>query len=273
MPRKGEKKPRGPVGNPADPQGMSVLMDRFVEWLRLQNYSERTVENREVYLRHFIQWGEERGITRPTEVTKNVLESYQRYLYHLRKKDGEPLSFRSQYSRLVPLRAWFKWLAKNNHILYNPASELELPRLTRRLPKFVLTARETELVLSVPNISEPFGLRDRAMLETFYSTGIRRLELIGLKVYDLDIDRGTVMVREGKGKKDRMIPIGTRALQWIDRYLKEVRPRLVIDPNDTTVFLTHLGEAFTRTRLSQLVREYVVAADIGKRGSCQLKAR
>ncbi len=270
MPRKGDKQPPKQVGNPGDPQGMAVMLDKFLQWMRVTNYSERTIENRQLYLSYFILWAEDRGITRPTEVTKPILERYQRYLYHYRKKDGQPLSFRSQHSRLVPVRAWFKWLTKNNHILYNPASELELPRLERRLPKHVLTIREAETVLAVPDLSDPLGIRDRAILEVLYSTGIRRMEVINLKLYDIDVDRGTLMIRQGKGKKDRMVPIGARALKWIDRYLTEVRHQLLLDPSDTTLFLTHLGEAFTTNRLTQMVREYVDAADIGKRGSCHL---
>lgn len=270
MPRKNDRQPPKQVGNPGDPQGMAVMMDKFLEWMRVTNYSERTVENRQLYLSYFIIWAEDRGLTRPTEITKPILERYQRYLYHYRKKNGQPLSFRSQHSRLVPVRAWFKWLTKNNHILYNPASELELPKLERRLPKHVLTIREAETVLAVVNLADPLGVRDRAILEVLYSTGIRRMEVINLKLYDVDVDRGTLMVRQGKGKKDRMVPIGDRALAWIDRYLIDVRPRLIVDPNDTTLFLTHLGEGFTTNRLTQMVREYVDAADIGKRGSCHL---
>lgn len=270
MPRKNDRQPPKQVGNPGDPQGMGVMMDKFLEWMRVTNYSERTVENRHLYLSYFIIWAEDRGLTRPAEITKPILERYQRFLYHYRKKDGQPLSFRSQHSRLVPVRAWFKWLTKNNHILYNPASELELPKLERRLPKHVLTIREAETVLATVNLRDPLGVRDRAILEVLYSTGIRRMEVINLRLYDVDVDRGTLMVRQGKGKKDRMVPIGDRALAWIDRYLIDVRPRLIVDPNDVTLFLTHLGEAFTTNRLTQMVRQYVDAADIGKRGSCHL---
>jgi integrase/recombinase XerD len=270
MPRKGDNKPPQQVGNPNDPQGMAVLMERFLEWLRVKNYSERTVTNRKVYLQYFILWAEERGITRPNEVTKPIIERYQRYLYHHKKKDGQPLSFRSQHGRIIPIRAWFKWLTRNNYLLYNPASDIELPRLEHRLPKHVLNIREAEAVLAKANIHDPLGLRDRAILETLYSTGIRRLEVIGLKIFDIDSDRGTIMIRQGKGKKDRMVPIGNRALKWIERYTSEVRPRLLLDPNDATLFLTHLGEAFTTNRLTQMVREYVDSADIGKRGSCHL---
>jgi integrase/recombinase XerD len=172
---------------------------------------------------------------------------------------------------LTHIRAWFKWLARNNHVLYNPAADIELPRLEHRLPKHVFTQSEAEQVINIPNTSEPAGIRDRAILETLYSTGIRRIELINLRLYDLDADRGTIMVRQGKGRKDRMIPIGERAMAWIDRYLTEVRPSLLIgDAAGDTLFLTNNGNPFTPNRLTTQVREYVTAADIGKRGSCHL---
>jgi integrase/recombinase XerD len=199
-----------------------------------------------------------------------VLDRYQRYLYHYRKKDGQPLSFRSQYSRLAPVRAFFKWLARENLILYNPVSELELPRLRPRLPKHVLTPSEAERVLSQTNATQPLGVRDRAMLETLYSTGMRRSELIALELYDLDAERGTVLVRQGKGKKDRMIPIGDRALLWVEKYLHDVRPLLLIHPHDRTLYLTREGEAFTPDHLTRLVRDYVDAAALQKRGACHL---
>jgi len=115
---------------------------------------------------------------------------------------------------------------------------------------------------------EAIGIRERAMLETLYSTGMRRSELAGLSVFD--IDRGTVMIRQGKGKKDRMIPIGERALHWIERYQLEVRPELVVGRNCNALYLTNLGEPFTPPRLTELVRDYVLAAKIGKTGACHL---
>jgi integrase/recombinase XerD len=90
-----------------------------------------------------------------------------------------------------------------------------MPRLGFRLPNAVLTAAEAEQILALPNNHDPLGLRDRAILETLYSTGMRRLELANLKLWDLDRERGTLMIRQGKGKKDRMIPIGDRAAAWI----------------------------------------------------------
>jgi integrase/recombinase XerD len=265
------RKPQQPTGDPFDPQGMVAMMEQFFEWMQVKNYSDRTIEVRRAYLRYFIDWCAARGVGQPTEVTKPIIERYQRYMFHFRKRDGDPLSFRSQHARLVVIRAWFKWMARQNHILYNPASDIELPKLEHRLPKFVLTASEAEQVINQANIHNAHGIRDRAILETFYSTGIRRMELIGLRPYDLDAERGTIIVRQGKGKKDRMIPIGDRALAWIERYLVEVRPGLLVgDKSGDVLFLNNFGEPFSPNRITQLVREYVLAADIGKRGSCHL---
>jgi len=215
MPKKGDKRadPQ-PFGDPSDPHGFGALCPAFMEWMRIKNYSERTVENRQHYMGAFVSWCQDRGITQPAEVTKALLERYQRWLYHYRKDNGQALTFGSQFTHLVPVRAFFKWCAKHNHTLYNPAGELEMPKIEKRLPKHVLTAGEADRVLNQANVTDPLGLRDRAILETFYSTGMRRRELSGLKLYDLDVERGTIMVRMGKGKKDRMIPIGSRALAW-----------------------------------------------------------
>jgi len=270
MPKKGAILPKPVIGDPNDPDGMVAYLNRYLDWLQIQNYSPATVKGREHYLGVFIVWCDERSLKRPNEITKPILERYQRHLYLYRKKDGEPLSFRSQHSHLVPVRAWFKWLTRQNHILYNPASELDLPRLEKRLPKHVLNQAEAESVLSQPDINDPLGIRDRAILETLYSTGMRRMELIGLKLYDIDIDRGTIMIRQGKGKKDRMIPIGDRALAWIDKYLTEVRSELVTGIDDGVLYLTNLSEAFTANRLTQLVRNYVNQAETGKTGACHL---
>jgi integrase/recombinase XerD len=271
MPKKGDKHPDPqPFGDMTDPHGFGVLCTAFLEWMRVKNYSERTVENRQHYLGCFVTWCNERGIIQPAEVTKALLERYQRWLYHYRKDNGQPLTFGSQFTHLVPVRAFFKWCAKGNHTLYNPAGELEMPKIEKRLPKHVLSAGEADRVLNQANVTDPLGIRDRAIMETFYSTGMRRRELSNLKLYDLDIERGTIMVRMGKGKKDRMIPIGARAMAWIDKYVIEVRPTLVHQPDDGTLFLSNQGDIFSPNRLTQMVREYVAAAETGKTGACHL---
>jgi integrase/recombinase XerD len=132
------------------------------------------------------------------------------------------------------------------------------------------SAREAELVLSQPDVTEVMGLRDRAILETLYSTGIRRMELVNLRVQNLDTERGTLLVRQGKGKKDRMIPIGERALVWIEKYLSDARPQLVCGRDEGVLFLNRLGETIAVDRLTTTVRGYIEQARIGKAGSCHL---
>jgi integrase/recombinase XerD len=261
-------KKRRPDPPPASP--LAALVEKHLEALRVLNYSQYTVKNRRVHLGFFLVWCADRALTDPSDITRPVLEQYQRYLFHYRQKNGRPLSFRSQHTRLVPIRVWFRWMARQRFILHNPASELELPRLGHRLPKHVLSVSEVEQVLIQPNIDDPLGLRDRALMETLYSTGMRRLELANLKVYDLDTERGTVTIRQGKGNKDRVIPIGDRAAAWIEKYVADARPHLAVEPDDGTVFLSSAGEPFSLDHLSDLVRVYVDAAKIGKRGACHL---
>jgi integrase/recombinase XerD len=258
------------VGDPTDARGMNRAIRDYVEALRVSNYSEYTAHVRTVNLTLFSEWMEARGLTRPAEVTKPIVERYQRALYHRRKPDGKPLTFGSQTTQLMSLKSFFRWLARQNRILYNPASELEMPRVEKRLPRDVLTIAEVEAVLGRPDVTTLNGLRDRTMMEVLYSTGIRRMELMGLSLYDLDAERGVLMVRQGKGRKDRMVPIGDRALAWCERYLDEVRPRWALEPDDGSFFLTNDGARFSPNRLTQLVRDYVKAAALGKRGSCHL---
>jgi integrase/recombinase XerD len=253
-----------------DPEGFERRLSQYQEWLKVNHFSEQTALSRGKYLRHLVAWSVDRGLTRPAEVTKPILERYQATLYHYRKKNGEPLSLTSQRNYLTSLKGFFKWLARQNHILYNPASEILLPRLSKRLPKHVLTVEEAERVLALADTKTPLGVRDRAILETLYSTGLRRMEAVALKLYDLDRDRGTLMVREGKGRSQRVIPIGDRALKWVEKYLQEVRPELVVPPDEGYIFLTHHGKPFEIGSLTEFVRVFVERAGIGKKGSVHL---
>jgi integrase/recombinase XerD len=251
-------------------RSLAAWVTRYLEHLRVRNYSPRTVENQANCLSLFMRWCEARGLSAPDEITKPILERYQRSLFYLRKPDGKSLSFRSQYVRLVPVRRLFRWLTRENVILSNPASELDMPQREKRLPRYVLTPHEAERVLALANVDEPLGLRDRALLEVLYSTGIRRMELIRLKVSDLDTDRGTLLVRQGKGQKDRVVPIGERAAAWVDKYIREVRGEYATGEDDGALFLTQLGQALSLPWASELVRRYIDRADLGKKGSCHL---
>lgn len=261
-------KRRKPEAAPATP--LEALMREHLRALQVQNYSEFTVKGRAGHIQFFLDWLKERGITEPVDVTRPVLERYQRHLFYSRKKNGQPLSFRSQHARLVPLRVWFRWMTRQNRILHNPASEIDLPRLGRSLPKVILSAQEVEQIMTLCDVTEPIGLRDRALLELLYSTGMRRLEIVRLKLYDLQFDRGLVLINQGKGSKDRYVPVGQRAVLWLQKYIGEARPQLVAEPDDYTVFLTAQGEPFSRDHLTFVVKERIAAAKLGKGGACHL---
>lgn len=258
------------LASAGEPEGLWVWAERYMMALRVKNYSKTTIRGRHNQLQNFVEWCELRGVMRPVEVTKPILEAFQRHLFFVRKKNGRPLGFQSQSQHLVTLRGYFRWLTRQNVILSNPASELELPRNGVQLPKTVLNEHEVELVMEQPDTSTKYGLRDRAMMEVLYSTGLRRQELSGLGVYDVDSERGTVMVREGKGKRDRVVPIGERALAWVDKYIREARSDFVILPDSGVLFLTRFGEAFSLTSLSLVVHDHIRAANIGKKGSCHI---
>lgn len=259
-----------PVGDPRDATGLYAAMRRYVEHRAIQGSTEQGLFGTERYLRDFIAWCDERAITHPQHVSRAVLERYQRYLYHYRKKDGAPLSIASQRSKLVPVRGWFKWLTRTGAIPANPAADLDLPRRIRRLPRSVLTAREMEEVLALPDTSTPLGLRDRALMEVLYATGMRRMEVVQLELGDVDAERCVVLIREGKGRKDRLLPLGERALHWVQQYLGRGRPQLAWNLQEAALFLSREGQQINPMWLSTVVAQYVDRAQLGKRGGPHL---
>jgi integrase/recombinase XerD len=274
MPRRGQVTAgtvSGPFpGDGADPRGFPVLWAEFETWMAARGYSPATIRTRRHATAQLAAWLAERGITRPAEVTREVLERYQRHLFFYRKPDGQPLLTASQAGRLQAIRPLFAWAARRRLIVADPAAALELPRPPRRLPRQVLTAAEAEQILALPDLSTPLGLRDRAILEVFYATGIRRIELTRLHLADVDHERITVLVRAGKGAKDRLLPLGERALAWVRKYLAGARPVLCTDPAVTALFTAADGGPISRFRVGQLTHDYIVRSATGKTGSCHL---
>ncbi len=258
------------VGDPRDATGLYAAMRRYIEHRALLGGTEQGLYGAERYIRDFIAWCDERAVTHPQHVSRAVLERYQRWLYHYRKKDGAPLSIASQRSKLVPLRGWFKWLTRSGAIPANPASELDLPRRIRRLPRSVLTAAEAETVLALADTTTALGLRDRALMELLYATGMRRMEAASLELGDIDAERCVVLIREGKGRKDRLIPLGERALHWVQQYLERGRPLLAWNLSEPHLFLGNEGNALHPMWLSTRVAGYVKRARLGKHGGPHL---
>jgi integrase/recombinase XerD len=157
---------------------------------------------------------------------------------------------------------------------------LELPKEEVRLPMNYLTVEEVESLINQTDTTQEIGIRDRAILEILYSSAIRRNELLALGLYDIDRSRRLLMIRQGKGKRDRVVPIGLRALQWLEKYLLEVRPWLLAGngrkklgnkPEESDrIFLGTTGKPISPVQLSQLVRGYIKSAEIHKSGACHV---
>jgi integrase/recombinase XerD len=258
------------AGAPNDLRGLSASLRRYLEHLGVRGYRPMGIATAQRYIGEFIAWADERGVTHSSQVSRQVLERYQRFLYHYRKKDGEPLSVAGQRCKLVPLRGFFRWLTRTAEIPANPAADMELPRKIKRLPRAVLSAEEAERVMAGVELDTPVGLRDRAMLEVLYATGMRRHEIAALELGDIEPERCVVLIRLGKGGKDRLLPLGERALYWVTRYLEHGRPQLAWNFDDKTLFLGAEGRPLSPLWLSTRMAKRVDAANLGKRGGCHL---
>jgi integrase/recombinase XerD len=249
---------------------LSQALREFLDGCGARGMSPRTLAQRQRATRRFILWCQERGLSQPAEITLPILERYQRHLFHYRKRDGAPLTFGSQYAELAPLKAYFKWLTRQRYLLYNPAAELELPKVVPQLAQAVLSVADVEAILAAADPATRLGLRDRALLELLYSSALRRSELIALEVFDVDTRRGTVFVRAGKGSRHRLVPLGARACAFVERYLAEVRPELVSGREDRALFLTVHGDRFDHYTIGETVKRYIARAGVPAKGACHL---
>ena len=270
QPKRGGKSTFAVPGDAAVPDSFGATAAEWLEWLGAHNYSHMTLVDHSYWLARFAAWAELRGVHRPADVTLPVLEAYQRHVSLLRKPDGSPLSWSTQSRALVALRAFFSWCKKTRRLLSNPAAELVMPRQSHKLPGATLTHDEAQAVLGMPDTGTVIGLRDRAVLELLYATGMRRGELVGLDLPDVDLARGWLTLRVTKTRWDRVVPMGERAAAWLARYLTEARPHLVIDQAVPAVFVATNGERLGATWLTGQVHRYVQASGVGKAGSCHL---
>jgi len=249
---------------------LRAWMRRHLDALLVAQYATETVYVRAHFLARFAAWCEERAIQRPEEVTRAVLERFQRHLHGYRKRSGAPLTAEWQLAFLLGLQSFFRWLVQRGHLPFNPAADLLLPKVPlRRLPA-PLSEAEIETMFAQLDPAVPIELRDRALWEVAYSTGLRRFELVKLRLKDIDRARGTVFVHQGKHRKDRVVPIGERALAWLDKYLDALRGAWVRDPAEDRVFLNPDGSVPTVKALSHRASALIKRAGIARPGACHL---
>jgi integrase/recombinase XerD len=204
----------------------------------------------------FLDWLSERGVRSINDVTRRQI------LDHLMSEKERGLAANSLSRHLVSLKVFFRYLAQEGLLGANVAETMESPKVWKMLPG-VLTPKEVDRLLNAPDIRTPLGLRNRAILELFYASGLRVSELAGLQLTDLHLDEHFLRCT-GKGRKERVVPIGGAAVEWVKRYLKEVRPQLSPGPHEQTLFLSRRAQPLSRKTIWVMIKNCARDAGITK---------
>ena len=232
-----------------------ALLDAFIDHLWLEDgLSRNTLESYRRDLQLFADWLQKKSVDL-AEVHQADIQQYLAVKF--------PTSKPRSISRLIAsLRRFYRYALRENKITTDPTLQIDSPKLPRSLPKS-LTEEDVEALLAAPDINQALGLRDRAMLEILYASGLRVSELVGLKVTEVSLNEGVIRVT-GKGSKTRLVPMGEEAVEWVARYLKESRPQIMLRQLSDSLFVTQRGEGMTRQAFWYLIKRYAVKAGIRK---------
>jgi integrase/recombinase XerD len=233
------------------------LLDEFCDALWLEDgLSRNTLDSYRRDLTQFHAWLEQAQGRSLLEAAHSDLLSYLAHKVATRAKA-------SSASRLLSsLKRFYQYALRQNRIAVDPSINIDAPKLPRGLPK-TLTEEDVEKLLAAPHIDDALGLRDRTMLEVLYASGLRVSELVTLKVQQVSQDMGVVRIL-GKGSKERLVPLGEEALNWIRRYLKEGRPLIIGQRSSDALFVTARAAAMTRQSFWHLLKRYALQAGLHK---------
>ena len=243
------------------------LASEYSDHLRVRNYAAITIMGKKHTLDEFREYAKQLGGVRDIdEIDRELVE---RYLLHLRTTPsvwtGKPRDANYIRDKILHLRQFYHYLIQRNRVLVNPLTRIETPRPAQRLPRNVLTEAEMIRLLNAPDLSTDTGKRDRALLELAYSSGLRRRELVNLRVSDLDLSHGVVFVRQGKPRRDRVAPVGRPACQYLTLYLDEARPRLIYDSRIKSLFVSSCGKPLSYQGIYSPLQKQLQRARIRKR--------
>lgn len=239
-------------------------LDKFHDHLKVKNYSPDTLKNYLFYLKHFFIYLRENGITDIASVTKETIRNYQIHLYEKLNRNGSPDTVPSQNVALRAIKSFFRFLTEEDYLVADPARGVSYAKEPKTLPRSILTPSEARKILHAPDTKTVLGYRDRAILEVLYSSGIRRKELSDLMLEDVDATEGFLRINEGKGKKDRIVPLGKIACRYLENYIKAVRPSLIRHPYENHLFLSLSGGQLQRNDISIIARYYAEKAKVKK---------
>ncbi len=235
---------------------IDVAIIAFKNLLKARGYADGTIESHSLNLDLFKRYLIFCNISDIKQVSPEVLHDYQA------KVMAEPFTLGSKINKLRPVKQLFDHLTQAHKLLINPAQQIELSFRRSRKIGTVLTIAQVRQLFAQPDLTISTHIRDRAMMEVMYSSGIRRSELLGLKMYNTDLEEKVLYVL-GKGRKDRVVPIGKSAAFYLKTYIKNVRPRYAKkSPNINAVFLNHHGNPLDHQGLSTRLRVYRKKAGI-----------
>ena len=238
----------------------SGQLDTFIDHLWLEDgLSKNTLESYRADLSQFNVWlAKQKSHLLAATLLEATQADIQQYLA-VKFPQSKPRSI----SRLIAsMRRFYRYALRESLIKTDPTLQIESPKLPRSLPKS-LNEKEVEDLLNAPDINQPIGLRDRAMLELLYASGLRVSELVTVKVNEVSTQDGVVRVT-GKGSKTRLVPMGEEAADWIDQYLKTARPKILDGQMTDAMFATTRGDAMTRQAFWYLIKRYAIVAGISK---------
>lgn len=230
-------------------------------------YVPKSVQGYLTLVRQHLAWLRERGVA-IAEVTSQDLLAYQGELLGLRKRDGKAYSTAHQMRQVTVLKSLYGFLHRRGFLLTNPAGSLEYPHVEERLPRSVLSREEARRLVTAPGSERPLELRDRAILETLYATGIRAGELASLKTDDVDTEERLLRVVLGKGRKDRNVPLTHAAAEAIEAYLVQARPRIQGARRAPLLFLALRGGRMHDDTLNAVIGAWAKKAGIEKHVTC-----
>ncbi|HEY3301254.1 MAG TPA: site-specific tyrosine recombinase XerD [Methylophilaceae bacterium] len=233
-----------------------AILDDFIDriWLE-EGLSRNTLDSYRQDLTQFATWLEKAADKDLFQVEQADIQRYLAFKF--------PTSKPRSVSRLIAsLRRLYRFALRENKISIDPSLQIESPKLPRSLPKS-LSEEDVEALLNAPDVENSIGLRDRAMLELLYASGLRVTELVSLKVTEVSLSEGVVRVT-GKGSKTRLVPMGEEATDWITRYLNEGRPPILERRLSDSLFVTNRGDAMTRQAFWYLIKRYALQAGIHK---------
>lgn len=242
---------------------LEPLLEKFINHLEVLNRSPSTIRNYVMQNRLFFNTVKIDDIN---IITRDIIETYITGLFEYKDSSGKPYMVNTICIKVRSIKCFFKFLEKHDFIFINPAEYISVPKSDNNKIRDILTYKEFKALLAQADKKTAFGFRDRAILEVFYSTGIRIKEICTLKVNDVDFKNKVIRIK-GKGQKDRVIPVGKHAIQCLKGYITEVRPGFVKRNNKGSklLFTSRMGAPLNKDLIRFMINKYTKASGITKK--------